>query len=157
MKKDSKQVAVVAGVAAGLAALTAAGYFVFGPNGKNNRKQIKGWSLKMKGEILERLEKLRDVTPEVYNTIIDEVSAKYGKIKSISDVEVAAVAMDLKKHWRAISRDLKAKQGGAKKKVVQAKKVVTQAKKVATKVVKKAVKKVAKKVVKEATIIATKV
>ena len=138
MKKDTKQVAVVAGVAVGLAALTAAGYFVFGPNGKNNRKQIKGWSLKMKGEILEKLEKLKDVTPEVYNTIIDEVSAKYGKLKNISEAEVAAIALDLKKHWRAISRDLKEKENKGKKKVVQAKKVVKKA-------VKKAVKKVAKK------------
>jgi DNA-binding transcriptional ArsR family regulator len=143
MKKDTKQVAVVAGVAVGLAALTAAGYFVFGPNGKNNRKQIKGWSLKMKGEILEKLEKLKDVTPEMYNTIIDEVSAKYGKLKNISEEEVAAIAVDLKKHWRAISRDLKEKENKGKKKVVQAKKVV-----------KKAVKTVAKKVAKEATKVA---
>lgn len=143
MKKDTKQVAVVAGVAVGLAALTAAGYFVFGPNGKNNRKQIKGWSLKMKGEILEKLEKLKEVTPEVYNTIIDEVSAKYGKLKNISEEEVAAIALDLKKHWRAISRDLKEKENKGKKKVVQAKKVV-----------KKAVKTVAKKVAKEATKVA---
>jgi DNA-binding transcriptional ArsR family regulator len=143
MKKDTKQVAVVAGVAVGLAALTAAGYFVFGPNGKNNRKQIKGWSLKMKGEILERLEKLKDVTPEVYNAIIDEVSAKYGKLKNISEEEVAAIATDLKKHWRAISRDLKEKENKGKKKVVQAKKVV-----------KKVVKTAAKKVAKEATKVA---
>lgn len=143
MKKDTKQVAVVASVAVGLAALTAAGYFVFGPNGKNNRKQIKGWSLKMKGEILERLEKLKEVTPDVYNTIIDEVSAKYGKLKNISEAEVAAIALDLKKHWRAISRDLKEKENKGKKKVVQAKKVV-----------KKMVKKVAKKVAKEATKVA---
>lgn len=137
MKKDTKQVAVVAGVAVGLAALTAAGYFIFGPHGKNNRKQIKGWSLKMKGEILEKLEKLKDVTPEVYNTIIDEVSAKYGKLKNISEEEVAAIAVDLKKHWRAISRDLKEKENKGKKKVV-----------------KKAVKTVAKKVAKQATKVA---
>jgi DNA-binding transcriptional ArsR family regulator len=143
MKKDTKQVAVAAGVAVGLAALTAAGYFIFGPNGKNNRKQIKGWSLKMKGEILEKLEKLKDVTPEVYNAVIDEVSAKYGKLKNISEEEVAAIAVDLKKHWRAISRDLKEKENKGKKKVVQAKKVV-----------KKAVKTVAKKVAKEATKVA---
>jgi DNA-binding transcriptional ArsR family regulator len=97
----------------------------------------------MKGEILEKLEKLKDVTPEMYNTIIDEVSAKYGKLKNISEEEVAAIAVDLKKHWRAISRDLKEKENKGKKKVVQAKKVV-----------KKAVKTVAKKVAKEATKVA---
>ncbi len=143
MKKETKNVAVAASFAVGLAALVASGYFIFGPHGKNNRKQIKGWSLKMKGDVLERLEKLKDVTPEVYNAIIDEVSAKYGKLKSVSDVEVAEIATDLKKHWRAISRDLKAKENKGKKKVVQAKKVV-----------KKVVKTVAKKVAKEATKVA---
>ena len=144
MNKETKQVAVVAGVAVGLAALTAAGYFVFGPNGNKNRKKIKGWSLKMKGEVLERLEKLKDVTPEMYNSIIDEVAAKYGKLKHISEAEIVEITADLKRHWRAISRDLKAHEMKGKKTVKGAtKKVVT---KVAT--TKKAVKKAAKTAVK---------
>lgn len=146
MNKETKQAAVAAGVAVGLAGLTAAGYFVFGPNGNKNRKKIKGWSLKMKGEVLERLEKLKDVTPETYNTIIDEVGAKYGKLKHISDVEILEITKDLKKHWKAISRDLKAHEMKGKKVVKGATKTVV--KKVATtkKAVKKAVKTTAKAV-----------
>lgn len=132
MKKNTNQVAVVAGVTVGLAALAAAGYFMLGPEGKKNRKQIKGWSLKMKGDVLEKLEKLKDVTPEVYNGIIDEVSAKYGKLKNISAEEITEIAIDLKKHWKAISRDMKAGQNTTKAKKVTVKK----------KVAKKAVKKV---------------
>ena len=142
-QNKSSDVGVVVGVAAGVAAIAAAGYFLFGPNGKNNRKVIKGWTVKMKGEVLEKIEKLKEITPEMYDAIIDEVSAKYAKLKHVNQEEIAMVTADLKKYWKVISRDVKAKQGGAKKKVTQAKKVV-----------KKAVKKVAKTVAKEATKVA---
>lgn len=127
MQKSTKQVAVVAGVAAGLAALAAGSYFLLGPNGKKNRKEIKGWTLKMKGDVLEKLEKLQDVTPEVYNQIIDDVTLKYGKLKNIQAAELAEIASDLKKHWKAISKDMKAGEATAKKKVTKAKVVVKKA------------------------------
>lgn len=136
-------VGVIVGIAAGVAAVSAAGYFLFGPAGKHNRKVIKGWTVKMKGEVLEKIEKLKDITPEMYDAIIDDVASKYAKVKHINQEEVKMMTADLKKYWKVISRDIKAKQGGAKKKVTQAKKVV-----------KKAVKKVAKKVAKEATKVA---
>jgi hypothetical protein len=145
-KTQSTNAKVIVGVAAGLAALTAAGYFVLGPNGKNNRKAIKGWSLKMKGEVLERIEKLKEVTPEVYNSIIDEVSTKYGKVKNISADEVTEIALDLKKHWKAISRDLKAKEQGAKKKTTFVKKAVKKAVKTTAGAAKKATKQAVKEV-----------
>jgi hypothetical protein len=145
-KTQSTNAKVIVGVAAGLAALTAAGYFVLGPNGKNNRKAIKGWSLKMKGEVLERIEKLKEVTPEVYNSIIDEVSTKYGKVKNISADEVTEIALDLKKHWKAISRDLKAKEQGAKKKTTVVKKAVKKAVKTTAGAAKKATKQAVKEV-----------
>lgn len=130
MQKNTKQAAAVAGAVVSLAALTAAGYFIFGPNGKNNRKQIKGWTLKLKGDVLERLEKLRDVTPEVYNDIIDDVAVKYSKLKSIDAAELALIVADLKKHWSAISRDIRANEAGKAKKVAKKK---TGAKKASTK------------------------
>jgi hypothetical protein len=142
-QKKGADVGVVVGVAAGVAAIAAAGYFLFGPNGKNNRKVIKGWSVKMKGEVLEKIEKLKEITPEMYDAIIDEVAGKYAKLKHVNEEEIKIVTADLKKYWKVISRDVKAKQGGAKKKVAATKKVVT-------KVVKKAVKKAAKTVAKEA-------
>lgn len=132
---------IIVGIAAGVAAVTAAGYFLFGPNGKNNRKVIKGWTVKMKGEVLEKIEKLKEVTPETYNAIIDDVSAKYAKVKNISEDDLAMVTADLKKYWKVIARDINAKNKTGKKKVATVKKAVT-------KEVKKTVKKVAKKVIK---------
>ncbi len=146
-QKKGADVGVAVGIAAGVAAVAAAGYFLFGPQGKHNRKVIKGWTVKMKGEVLEKIEKLKEITPEAYDAIIDEVAAKYGKLKHISDEEITMITTDLKKYWKVIARDIKEKQGGAKKKVATTKKVVT-------KVVKKAVKKAAKTVAKEATKVA---
>lgn len=116
-KGNDKNVSVggAVGLAAGLAALAAGSYFIFGPQGKKNRKAIKGWSLKMKGEVLEKIEKLQEVTPELYNKVIDEVSSKYAKAKGVSEEEVAMLVNDMKKHWKAISNDLAPKKKVAKK------------------------------------------
>lgn len=119
--------AIAAGIGAGVAALAAAGYFLFGPKGVKNRKAIKGWTLKMKGEVLEKIEKLKEVTPELYEKVIDEVGAKYLKAKGVGMEEVQAISADLKKYWKAIAKDASPKV----KKVVKkaAKKVATIVKK----------------------------
>lgn len=116
-QKNNKNTSVggAIGVAAGLAALAAGSYFIFGPKGKNNRKAIKGWTLKMKGEVLEKIEKLKEVTPDLYEKVINEVSAKYAKVKDISADELAMLVADMKKHWKAISNDLAPKKKAAKK------------------------------------------
>ncbi len=118
-KNNTKKVSVggAVGIAAGLAALAAGSYFIFGPQGSKNRKAIKGWTLKAKGEVVEKIEKLKEVTPELYNKVIDEVTAKYSKIKDISADEVMTLASDLKKHWKSIARDLGPKKKAAKKAV----------------------------------------
>ncbi len=121
-KKTNNTGALAAGIGASVAAVAAAGYFLFGPKGAKNRKAISGWSVKMKGEVLEKIEKLKEVTPELYEKVIDEVSAKYLKAKGVGMEEVQAITTDLKKYWKAIAKDTAPK---AKKKV--AKKVVQKA------------------------------
>lgn len=109
--------ALVAGIGAGVAALAAAGYFLLGPKGAKNRKAVKGWTLKMKGEVLERIERVKEVTPELYEKIVDEVGAKYLKAKGVGMEEVQLLASDLKKYWKAIAKDATPKK--AVKKVVK--------------------------------------
>jgi len=97
--------AIVAGV--GVAALSAAGYLLFGPEGKKNRKQIKGWAVKMKGEMIEKFEDMKEVTEPMYHKVVDEISAKYAKSKGVSQEEITEVVGELKKHWKAMSNDAK--------------------------------------------------
>ncbi len=109
----------VVGVGATIAALGAAAYVLFGPDAKKNKKKIKGWAVKMKGEIIEKLEEAKEVSEPVYHNVVDKVSEKYSKLKNIDSKEVEEAVAEIKKHWKAMVKDAKPK---AKKKVVKAKK-----------------------------------
>ena len=94
-------------VTAGVAALTAGAYLLFGPAGKKNRKKIKGWAVKMKGEMIEKFEEMKEVTEPMYHKVVDEISAKYAKTKGITQEEVNETVAELKKHWKALAKDVK--------------------------------------------------
>lgn len=107
------------GIGATVAALGAAAYVLFGPNAKKNKKAIKGWAVKMKGEIIEKLEEAKEISEPVYHNIIDKVQAKYSKLKNIDPTELEEAVGEVKKHWKAMMKDMKPK---TKKKVVSKKK-----------------------------------
>ena len=92
------------------------------------RKKMKGWTLKAKGEVLERLEDVKEVNEKIYNEVIDEVGKQYKAAKKIDAKDVDKLTSELKKHWKSIQKEYG-----------------TAAKKVAKKTVTKAAKKVAKK------------
>lgn len=132
-KKGASKGAQTAAVTAGVAGLAAAAYFFLGPNGKKNQKAVKSWAIKMKGDVVEKLENAREVGEPVYHQIIDTVAAKYEKGKTTAPAEVQALAQDLKKHWKTISSAITPAKKAVKKPV--AKKIVRPAAK--KKVVKK--------------------
>lgn len=83
----------------GVAAIAGA-YFLYGAEGaKKNRKKIKGWMLKAKGEILERFEKSGIADESSYHQTVEKIIAKYAAIKGIDPAEVTDMAIELKKHW----------------------------------------------------------
>jgi hypothetical protein len=106
MQKKSKKTDIVklAVVGASLAGLAATAYFLFGPKGKKNRQHTKAWAIKMKGEVVEKFEKAREITEPVYQEIIDTVAKEYKSGKKASQVEIDELANDLKKHWVAMSK-----------------------------------------------------
>lgn len=64
-----------------IAAGIAGAYYLYGsPDGEAKRKQIAAWSLKMKGEVLEGIEKLKTVSEPTYKELVKKVSAKYAKV-----------------------------------------------------------------------------
>lgn len=95
------ELAVVGATLAGLAATT---YFFFGPKGKTHQKHAKAWAIKMKGDVVEKLESAREMSEPAYQEIIDSVAGEYTKGKKASQKEIDALAQDLKKHWKTISR-----------------------------------------------------
>lgn len=101
--KSGSSVVKVAVLGASLAGLAATAYFFFGPKGKKNQKHAKAWAIKMKGDVVEKLEKARDITEPVYHEIIDSVAAQYEKGMKAGQKEIKELARDLKKHWKTIS------------------------------------------------------
>jgi hypothetical protein len=102
---------------AGLAAV-AGGVFLYGTDaGKKKRKAIRGWVLKAKGEVIEKLETLKEVNEENYHKVVDAVEKKYKAVKSVAPEELAEVVADLKKSWKSIVKV--AKSQTAPKKVVK--------------------------------------
>ena len=104
MKNRDKMV----GVGIGLAALAAAGaYFLYGKRGAKNRERIAGWALQLKGEVLEKMENLKDINQEAYNELVDETAARYGRVKRVSVSELRHITDELKSAWTHIGRQLK--------------------------------------------------
>jgi len=123
-KKTTKKKVSKSGVGGGigiaaLAAATAAGvYFLYGSkNAPKTRKKIKGWTLKVKGEVLEKIEKMENIDEGDYKKIVDTVTKKYEKIKTVSTKEVLALAKELKTQWREISKDADKKSKSKKGRV----------------------------------------
>ena len=105
-------------VGAGLAALAVAGaagaYFLYGKDAAKNRKQIKAWSVKAKGEILEKLEKAKILTEDNYHMIVDGALTKYAKMKNVAPEELQGLSKELKSHWKSIKKEIMAKQSKGK-------------------------------------------
>jgi len=112
-KNPNVGTAVVVG--ATIAATAAAAYMLFGPEGKKNRKVIQGWTVKMKGEIIEKLEEAKELTEPVYNKVVDVIATKYSKSKNVDPEQLLAVVSDIKKYWKVMMKD-KAPKSKPKKK-----------------------------------------
>ena len=101
-------------ISAGVAALAAASYYLFGPHGKQHRKKAKGWMIKMKGEVIEQIENLKEISEPAYRSIVESVAARYVREGKISRAEVGALVKDLKGMWRGIASKQK-RSAGVKK------------------------------------------
>lgn len=90
-------------IGASLAGLAASAYFFLGPDGKKNQKQAKAWAIKMKGDVVEKLEMVRELSEPAYHKIIDSIAIKHKKELKAGHEEIMELAQDLKKHWKIIS------------------------------------------------------
>ncbi|HAF95971.1 MAG: hypothetical protein A2X34_02355 [Elusimicrobia bacterium GWC2_51_8] len=104
MKKTGKMM----GAGIGMAALAAAGaYFLYGKKGAGNRERMAGWALQLKGEVLEKMEKLKDLDQEAYEKLVDETAARYVRVKRVSAAGLKNITADLKNAWAHIGEQLR--------------------------------------------------
>ena len=104
MEKSKK----IIGAGIALAAIAAAAtYFLTGKRGVENRAKIEAWTLKMKGEVLEKMKKMKDINKEAYYTLVDEVAVRYARVGRVSAEEMKHMTGELKGAWAHISKQLK--------------------------------------------------
>jgi hypothetical protein len=100
------KVAVGMGLAAVVAAAAGAYYLYGNEKGAARRRKLKSWMLRMKADVLEQIELLKEVNEEAYQNIIEGISEKYRQLKDADPAEVAALAARMKMHWRDIQKDI---------------------------------------------------
>jgi len=136
------------GIGVGLtaAAVAAAGaYFLYGSeDAPKNRKKIKGWALKAKGDVLDALEKAEQMTEEEFKDVVERVANTYDKARTLGETELNSFRREMAKDWRNLV-------ASGVVKVISSEQVAKKAATTTKKVAKKAAKKVAKKTPKKTT------
>jgi hypothetical protein len=91
------------GIGVGLtaAAVAAAGaYFLYGSDeAAKNRKKVKGWMLRAKGEVLEALENADHMTEEQFQKLVDGVLATYNKAQTLSKKDLKDFKTEMAENW----------------------------------------------------------
>lgn len=106
-KENMKNRDKLVGAGVGMAAIAAAGaYFLYGKRGAKNREVIAGWALQMKGEVLEKMESLKEIDQEAYHRLVDKTAQRYGRVKRVSASELKRMTAELKDAWAHISKQL---------------------------------------------------
>ena len=132
MAKKSHQTSKIVtsvGITTALAAAALGAYFLYGTvEGKKQRRKIRGWALKAKGEVLEKLENLKEVNEDAYQQIVNSVTARYKNLKNVNPAELASLAKELKGHWQNIQREFQSSKKTVEKMSATTKKQINQLK-----------------------------
>lgn len=119
-KSSSHPFTIGAGLAA-LAAAAAGAYFLYGSkDAKKNRRKVKSWMLKMKAEVMDKIEEAQDLTEDKYHDIVETVAAKYRVLKDVDTKEVSDLADRMRAHWADIREDLSDAAHIAKERIEEA-------------------------------------
>lgn len=108
MKKNKntsvgKRVALGAAVGAGVAALGAGAYYMFGPKGKTHQRKVFTVLSKMKKEVQTEVKKAKSATMPLYHKAVDMIAENYSRQYKLHAKDIRAFAGKLKKEAQAIS------------------------------------------------------
>ena len=96
----------VLGAGIGMAVAAAGAYFLYGKRGAKNRAKVEGWALQLKGEVLEKLENMKEIDQESFEDLVERTAARYGRVKRVSAAELKHVTEELKSAWSHIGKQL---------------------------------------------------
>lgn len=87
-----------------IASTIAGAYYLYGsPEGVAKRKQLAAWSVKLRGEMLEGLEKLKEVSEPKYKELVKKVSDKY---KTVDKGELKKVIDEMHSTWNKMKKQV---------------------------------------------------
>lgn len=99
------------GAGVGVAVVAALGaYFLYGKNGARNRGKISGWMLRLKGEVLEKVENIKELNEQEYYRVVDEISGRYANMEKVGTEEVKHLASELKGAWNQLKEQLESRE-----------------------------------------------
>jgi len=110
VKSSSKARIGVGGVIATATAITtlvAGAFLMTGKRGEKNRNLMRGWAVQAKGEVLQELEQIKEVTQDKYLEIVDSVLKRYKISKKASEKELSKLSKELRAYWSEISAGTK--------------------------------------------------
>lgn len=104
----SKKAKGFAAAAAVATVVAGAYFFTQTKQGKKAASTMRGWAVRARGEIMERIEKMRNMDRHEYFAAIDNVLAKYSKARDVSKRELTDLRKELRAKWDRIAKELKA-------------------------------------------------
>ena len=107
-KDNNNNVAIAVGITGLFASALLGAHLLFNTEkGKKSLKHVKSWAFKMKGELLEKVEKIKDIDESTYHKLVDDLTAKYEKVKGMTLEEVSELSKELKSNWKKIKDEAK--------------------------------------------------
>lgn len=104
-----KKILMGAGIAT-LAAAAAGAYLLYGSDArKKKRKEIKAWMQSAKADVMKKMESVKEMNEEIYNTIVNEVVAKYKALKEVDTTEMEELSKHFRDQWKHIKKALETK------------------------------------------------
>ena len=87
-----------------IASAIAGAYYLYGSReGVVARKQMSAWAVKMKGDVLEGIEKMKVVSEPTYKDLVKKVSAKYAKVDK---GQLEKVVAELHSTWNKMKKEV---------------------------------------------------
>lgn len=82
------------------------GYLLFGSkNAKRNREKVENWMEDAKDEVASKLKKVKRLTREKYDEIVDTVSDQYAKLKEVGKEKADSLREELKRRWDEVEEE----------------------------------------------------
>lgn len=109
MNDGHKGKMLAAFLAGAVTTLFAGGYYLYdGPQGRERRKKAEKLVAQARDEILEKMEKAKNLTESVYKRIVDEVMEGYSDAARFGEAEGKRIALRFRERWaqmRAAARE----------------------------------------------------